>query len=128
MSPVLIPEVSEDGFGLRARVQGKRLLVRVSGNGDMDAIAPLKQHLESVHAAALKEKLTEVVYDFEELYFLNSSCLKAFVTWIHTVRSEGRPYAICFLANDNQHWQRRSLDALRRLAPDVVSVAACAKE
>jgi hypothetical protein len=54
--------------------------------------------------------------------FMNSSCFKAFVTWIDSVKTDSRQYRIVLLANSELHWQRRSLEALRRLAIGVVSV------
>ena len=53
---------------------------------------------------------------------MNSSCFKAFVVWIDTVKNAGRVYRIRFLTDPEMHWQRRSLEALRRLATNVVSV------
>jgi hypothetical protein len=122
MTTLEIEPVSREGFSLSPVVDGCRLIVRFSGNGDMDATSILNQHLLVVHREAVSHQLDEVVFDFHELYFLNSSCLKAFVTWIHTVDSEGVPYKIRFLSNPNLHWQRRSLDALHRLALDVVTI------
>jgi hypothetical protein len=54
---------------------------------------------------------------------MNSSCFKAFVSLIDTVsRTDPRAYSVCFLTNPRIHWQRRSLEALRYLAPKVVEV------
>lgn len=38
------------------------------------------------------------------------------------VRNDPRAYAVRFLTNPKIHWQRRSLEALRYLAPKVVEV------
>jgi hypothetical protein len=122
MTTLGIEPVSREGFSLSPILDGGRLIVRFSGNGDMEATSVLNEHLVVVHREAVIHQLNEVVFDFHDLYFLNSSCLKAFVSWIHTVDSEGVPYKIRFLSNPNQHWQRRSLDALHRLALDVVTI------
>jgi hypothetical protein len=53
---------------------------------------------------------------------MNSSCFKAFITWIDTVKNASRPYRIRLLADPSLHWQRRSLEALRRLATGIVVV------
>jgi len=64
----------------------------------------------------------EIVVDVSELYFMNSSCLKAFASWIHQVDSSQCPHRIKLLSNARQHWQRRSLDTPRRLAPAVIDI------
>jgi hypothetical protein len=55
---------------------------------------------------------------------MNSSCLKAVVTWIFRVRGEptDRQYSIVFVTNPQAQWQRRSLHALSCMAADLVSV------
>jgi hypothetical protein len=58
--------------------------------------------------------------DLCDLYFMNSSCLKAFVSLIYKVNTTGRPYQIHLQMNPRQPWQRRSLEPLKRLAPAVV--------
>jgi hypothetical protein len=79
--------------------------------------------LKEVHQEALRLAVPEVHLDLDELYFLNSSCLKSLLAWVHQLASHNRPaYRVCFLTSPRLHWQRRSLEALRRLAPEVVSV------
>jgi hypothetical protein len=69
--------------------------------------------------------VNEVAFDFRDLYFMNSSCFKAFVTWIDVVsRATAKGYKIRFLTNPRLHWQRRSLEALRCLSPNVVQLEA----
>jgi hypothetical protein len=76
-----------------------------------------------VHRSAVELGVSRVAFDFSTLYFMNSSCFKAFVSLIDTVsRTDPRAYAVCFLTNPRIHWQRRSLEALRYLAPKVVEV------
>ena len=101
--------------------QGK-LSVSFSGTGDVAAIEILGSYLKQVHAEAERLSLTEVTCDFRKLSFMNSSCFKAFVVWIDTVKNAAQTYRIRFLTDPEMHWQRRSLEALRRLATTVVSV------
>ena len=44
------------------------------------------------------------------------------VVWIDTVKNAEPGYKIRFLTDPNLHWQRRSLEALRRLAANVVTI------
>ena len=60
----------------------------------------------------------EVVADFRELVFMNSSCLKEFVRWIAQVEERAEHYRIRFLSDPDAQWQSRSLQALRAFAPE----------
>jgi hypothetical protein len=112
-----------DGFALSPRLEETGLVVQFSGNGDMTAVEALGAYLKLVHRSAVELKVARVAFDFSSLYFMNSSCFKAFVSLIDTVeRTSPRAYAVCFLTNPRIHWQRRSLEALRYLAPKVVEV------
>jgi hypothetical protein len=99
-----------------------KLSIVFSGTGDVAAIEILGSYLKQVHAEAERLNLNEVTCDFRKLSFMNSSCFKAFVVWIDTVKNAKRGYLIRFLTDPDMHWQRRSLEALRRLAASVVSV------
>ena len=63
-----------------------------------------------------------VEVDIRELYFMNSSCFKAFVTWIAEIAKldAARRYQVRFLANSRLHWQRRNLAAMQSYAANVV--------
>ena len=98
------------------------LRVSFDGTGDVGAVGLLSGYLKRVHAEALRLEAREVTCDFRKLSFMNSSCFKAFVVWIDTVKNAPHGYRIRFLTEPSMHWQRRSLEALRRLATNVVSV------
>jgi hypothetical protein len=118
----LSPLVRE-GFSLTPNLEEKGIVVQFTGNGDMEAVDSLGAYLKLVHRSAVELGVSRVAFDFSSLYFMNSSCFKAFVTLIDTVsRTDPRAYAVCFLTNPRIHWQRRSLEALRYLAPRVVQV------
>ena len=117
----LSPLVRE-GFSLTPNLDGKRIVVQFAGNGDMEAVDPLSGYLKLVHREAVGLGVDRVAFDFSSLYFMNSSCFKAFVVWIDTVKNTDPPYRIRFLTAPSLHWQKRSLEALRRLASTVVSV------
>jgi hypothetical protein len=55
---------------------------------------------------------------------MNSSCLKALVTWLSNVqrRPATQQYKIRFLQEPAAHWQMRSLGALAAFAPGIVQV------
>lgn len=117
LSPITMP-----GFSCDARISERMLSVTFAGTGDAAAIEPLGGYLRGLHAEAERLSVNEVTCDFRKLSFMNSSCLKAFVVWIDTVKNASRSYRIRFITAPEMGWQRRSLEALRRLATGVVSV------
>ena len=122
MSELSLGAVVTPVFSLEPSLEGQRLTVRFAGTGDMSAIAELNDYLKQVHQEAQRLLVAEVACDLRQLSFMNSSCFKAFVTWIDSVKTDTRQYRILLLANSELHWQRRSLEALRRLAIGVVTV------
>jgi hypothetical protein len=114
---------------VRASLEGTdRRVARVTleGCADSRVMSEMMTLLGDVHDAALHARASEVVVDFRGLEFMNSSCFKAFVTWLSRVRDlePGAQYRIRFLSDKSKHWQRRSLDALRSFAIDLVQVEA----
>ena len=108
-----------NGFALLP-LPGPVPTVKFSGNGDAEAVTPLDRFLKLLHKTLLDDQSVTVQVDLCDLYFMNSSCLKAFVSWIYKVNASGRPYEIHLQLNPRQPWQRRSLEPLKRLAPMVV--------
>ena len=102
------------------------VVVRFSGTADMHTIDALDGYLGTVHALALETHAQRVTMDFRKLEFMNSSCFKSFVSWIGRVQElpAAAQYRIEFKSNPQMHWQRRSLNALRCFAADLVTVQA----
>jgi hypothetical protein len=126
MSPLSIPMVSPPGFAIVPEDGAARITLRFRGIADMSSIEPLDSYLHAVHEEAKAKKVGAVVVDFRALEFMNSSCFKCFVEWLGTVQdmpADAR-YKVVFEANREMHWQRRSLNALRCFAMDVVTVSA----
>jgi hypothetical protein len=115
-----LPAIRAKGFALVPLADGPTPAVKFSGNGDTEAVSPLDRFLKLLHKNLLDERCSSVAVDLADLYFMNSSCLKAFVSWIYKVNTTGRPYQIRLQMNPRQPWQRRSLEPLKRLAPAVV--------
>ena len=122
MSGLQLAAVSSPGFQATPVLEGTRLVLHFAGSGDLHAVAPLSDFLKQVHAEAEQQDVSEVCCDLRRLTFMNSSCFKSFVVWIDTVKNAPRPYQIRFLTDPQLHWQRRSLEALRRLAASIVSI------
>ena len=122
MSTLNLNALSLASFQATPTLENDRLALRFVGNGDMNAIAPLSAFLKQVHEEATRLAVTEVRCDLQQLVFMNSSCFKSFVVWIDTVKTSAVRYQIAFKTNPNLPWQRRSLEALRRLAANIVTI------
>ncbi len=122
MAELNLPHIVESGFAL-VPVQADPPQIRFTGNGDSEAVGPLARYLRQLHTELLGNHCTTVSVDLRELYFMNSSCLKNFVSWIYKVDTEGKPYEITLMANARLQWQQRSLATLQRLAPKIVTIS-----
>lgn len=126
MSPLTLPMVSPPSFTIVPEEVDARLTLRFKGVADMASIEPLDDYLRAVHSEATRNHAASVVVDFRALEFMNSSCFKCFVEWLGTVQDlpAAERYQVVFESNRDMHWQRRSLNALRCFAMDVVTVSA----
>ena len=122
MSSLQLDAVVSAGFQVTPQRTDTGLQLVFSGSGDMTAITLLSDFLKQAHSEARRLGMAQVSCDFQKLSFMNSSCFKSFVVWIDTVKNTPAPYQINFLTNPNFHWQRRSLEALRRLAMNIVTI------
>lgn len=126
IAPLTLPMLSPPGFAVLPEDGAKKLTLRFKGVADMSSIEPLDAYLRGVHDEAKTRGADTVIVDFRALEFMNSSCFKCFVEWLGSVQDlpAGQRYQVVFESNAKMHWQRRSLNALRCFAMDVVSVVA----
>lgn len=123
IGPLNVEGVRGEGFALEPVLRHNEIALTFSGNGDMEAAPRVGPFLKLLHDELLAHGATDVHVDFSDLHFMNSSCLKAFLWWIDRVRAMGdRGYRIRIRPAAGSHWQRRSLEALRRAAPAHVMV------
>jgi hypothetical protein len=124
MMELTIAPVTLAGFSLEPSLQEGVLVLKFAGNADMAAITALSTYLKRLHQEALRLRVGKVLCDFSGLYFMNSSCFKSFVTWVTAVESvePTKRYKIQLRGNNQLHWQKRSLEALRCLAETVVFI------
>ncbi|MBK8264392.1 MAG: hypothetical protein IPK80_24000 [Nannocystis sp.] len=105
---------------------GEQVVVSFLGTADAQVDAQLEGFLGQVHAMIEREPVAEVIADLRHLEFMNSSCFKAFVTWLVAVRRLPRAsqYRIRFRASERHHWQKRSLHALSYFGGDLITIEA----
>jgi hypothetical protein len=124
MSGTELISVTGADFSASAMHEGTRVSVLLRGNADVAALDAVETLLARVHAEASRLGVAEAVVDLKAVELMNSSCFRAFITWIHDVQDleAGRQYRIRFLSDPGRHWQRRGLHALRAFAVDLVTV------
>ena len=111
-------------FSATTTLLGEQMRLRLDGNADMGVVNELTSYLSNVHAVAKTTGVKEVVVDLKGLFFMPSSCFKCFLTWVSSIEEleEAKRYSVHLEANANLHWQRRSFDALRNFATNVVTL------
>ena len=122
MSALELRPIELEGFSVVPSLESETLRVVFTGTGNLDAVASLGALLPKVHQRAVQHGVVEVQFDFCALQFMNSSCFKAFVTFIDNANTVAAGYRIRFITTSKHYWQRRSLEALRRLAMGVVLI------
>ncbi|XXX72912.1 hypothetical protein WMF30_35220 [Sorangium sp. So ce134] len=123
MSTLRVEPVVTDSFGAEPALREDTLSVRLTGTGDMAAVAPLGFFLKEIQAEALRLRVGAVEFDVRALYFLNSSCLKALISFISSVAGQGLKCKVAFVTDARLGWQRRSLTALERMSPELVTIS-----
>src|SRR5262249_41611874 len=113
-------------FSTSVECQDRRVSVRLMGTADLDVKKTLDEFLTRLHETAQTSNATEVVVDFRDLKFMNSSCLKGLVPGSCAVREppRGLRYHVVLVSSPEMRWQRRSLRALWSLATDLVTIQA----
>jgi hypothetical protein len=119
-----LPKPTSTVMTIGAVVDDDVIRIRLAGTADTEAKTDLDEMTGKLHAEAQRLKITKVVIDLRELEFMNSSCFKAFVTWLALLRDlpQAQQYRLHFVSNPSLHWQRRSLAALSCFAVDLVTI------
>lgn len=113
----------EPEFAIETTLTEGRLRLTLAGTADVRAIEPLGRLLPKIYDHSAAGSIDDVTVDVLTLEFMNSSCFKAFVTWISVMQdAPDRRYRITFVSNPAMRWQRRSLQALACFAPDMIAV------
>jgi hypothetical protein len=123
-APVKLDGIDTPELRASASLVGVVARVSLVGTADATSKGALDQLLKRVHARCVNMKTEEVTVDIRALQFMDSSCFKAFVTWVSAVRDlDARlQYKLAFLSDSTKHWQKRSLGALACFAVDLVTI------
>lgn len=123
MSDDELTQVDLDQFRARLTRDGGVIHIAMTGTADSDTKPALDAMFARVHDVAIKSFVRTVSVDLRNLEFMNSSSLKAFLTWFRTLREIGAtpPYKVELRTSPDVYWQRRSIQALVSFAPDHVT-------
>lgn len=124
MNTFPLPKIEQRTFKATLAVESSSLRMALTGTADLTVQQQLGPFLEAVHSCATNHLASSVLVDLNGLGFINSSCLKAMVSWIFKVRTEGkeRQYQIVFLTDPKAQWQQRSFHALSCMCAELVSI------
>jgi hypothetical protein len=124
MTPFPLEPIEAPDFTATGRFEEARLALRLWGHADLGAKTSLDRFLDAADRQSVAAGVKEVVVDFRELVFMNSSCLKALVTWLNRVqdRPADQRYSIRFLKEPDALWQTRSFRALTAFAGAILTV------
>jgi anti-anti-sigma factor len=116
--------IKAEGFTAQLEQRGSAVVVSMRGNADMAVHERLKAFLDDLHGTVKAARAKEAVFEFQELYFMNSSCLSLLLRFINTVvgTQSSQQYVVRFKSNPKLRWQQKSLDALRAYAQDHVFI------
>ena len=125
MNRLGIEPVSEERIIINVLDNPNGVTVKFTGDIDMeDPSIILDPLFEKVHDGVLENNYKEVMADFRELNFLNSSGIKAVAKWIMKLSEvdDNQKYIIKIVHNKDITWQVTSLPTLTFLVPGAVQV------
>jgi hypothetical protein len=101
---VALPAIVREGFSISVDTQD-RIRLKLVGNADIEMLPVLGPYLREVHESVLRARAGSVEINVRELYFMNSSCFKVFITWIAAIGKldPTQRYQLRFLANSRLH-------------------------
>jgi hypothetical protein len=119
LEPLVLP-----AFSIQHELVAERVVVRLAGNADSEVTAAFAHYLERLHDQLVAAGLREVTFDFRELYFLTSACVKCLVVAIkRLMRLDPRQqYRMRLVTSRSLRWQERSFEVLCQIAPMLVSM------
>jgi hypothetical protein len=117
-----LERVKKDGYSIEARERSQLLSVVLTGTFDMTATQDLQKFLEDVRAEVMATKPRELEIDVSSVYYLGSSCIKAFVSLTAALKAASKRPLLRILTSSRLDWQERTFAVLARLAPDMVNV------
>lgn len=121
---VPLAKIEKDGLCIVPEIGMGLITLRLSGSCDSQTLSVLDRFLRHLHDEAVRRGARTIALDCESLYFMNSSAIKAFVTWLTKVKAlpPAERYEVRVRTNRRLDWQHRSFSAIARSAPEVFRI------
>jgi len=117
-----LQRVKKDGYSIEANERTQCLSVILTGTFDMTASQDLQKFLDEVREEVLATKPQRLEIDVSSVYYLGSSCIKAFVSLTAALKAATKRPTMRVLTSSRLDWQERTFAVLARLAPEIVFV------
>lgn len=119
-----VAAVAVPGFSVTASVADRHLQVSMNGSAENLAQSVIAVLLPKLHDIARSRCLESVVVDMRTVDFMNSGCIKEFVTWLLKIEDLERAhqYRVKLVENPRHHWQQRTFQVLKSFAMDIVEI------
>jgi hypothetical protein len=104
-------------------VSNQQLRVVLTGCLDMETAPDLERFLADATRLLTSEGVRDVEFEIAGLYLMSSSSISITAAWIKRLKGVAPSCRIKFKTNPNLAWQRRTLESIRRVAENMVSVA-----
>ena len=109
-------------FSTRSELVGQRLRVVLTGCLDMETAPDLEHFLADVTHLLTSDGVRDVQFEIAGLYLMSSSSISITAAWIKRLKTAAPSCRVKFITNPNLAWQRRTLESIRRVAENMVSV------
>ncbi len=111
-------------FNTRSAHSEDRVTLWLEGEVTLETTGTLRDAITEAHRESQRVHAKELIIDFTQLDFLNSSGIKHLVTWVNSVVQlpPEQRYQVRLRSNPLIPWQRRSLTTLKYFAPDLVMI------
>lgn len=122
MAELNVDSIALEGFGVQVSQLGRHVTITLRGSADMEAIDPFRKALQQLQRELVRLNLNSVEFDFRQLYFINSSCIKVLLQFVTSKRGEDSHCPVQFTIDPNLSWQMRAFSPVQRFAPQAVSI------
>jgi len=120
-----IKDIDKESFSVTITDTDVGVCLKFTGDIDIEDPRPLLYSLlDELYTGIIVKELKELVYDFHELTYINSTSIGIFAKWILKLSSieEDKRFLLRIITNKNITWQETSLPTLSYLIPGIVTI------
>jgi hypothetical protein len=117
-----LERVKKEGYSIEAHERSQRVTIVLNGTFDMAAAQDLQNFVDELVIEVTATNPREIEIDVSSIYYLGSSCIKAFVSLTAALKAAPKHPKMRILTSTRLDWQERTFAILARLAPELVTV------